>query len=458
MGTTSVIAPLRLAQAAVIAVAMLVGVVAGLSPMLGLALAVGMVYLIVVIQELALGLAIFVGVTFLESIEAFESLSLAKAAGALLAFSWIALVATDRDRTRKLARDHPAAATAMIALGAWATISVGWAEFPGAALDGAQRWILNLTMFPIVYAAVREPRHIRWVFSVFVLGALFSATQGVLGGAGDASGAGRLEGNGVNANELGELLIVAVILAGGLAACRELPSPARVLAGAGAGLSVIALLMTVSRGAMLGLLVALLVTPILIGRGRRLLALGLVLLAAGGSVGYLVYLAPPENLERITRADRTGTGRTDIWKLGVRIVKAKPVAGVGAGQYPTSTIHYLLATPGTITRSDFIIDDPKAAHNVYLQVLAELGAVGFAFYVFVLGFALVSLLRAAAAFQRLGERSLEILSRALLIGLCGLLASAFFSTAVYSKQLWLLLGLAVAISAMARERGARLTG
>lgn len=448
------LAPHRLLQLAIPAIAAVVGVIAGLSPVLGIAVGAAAVYLVITLENLAAGLALFVGVTFLEGISAFEALSLAKAAGALLAFSWIALVATRRDDDRKFAREHPGAAAALIALGAWVTISVAWSEFPAAALDGTQRWILNLVLFPIVFTAVRKGEHVRWVFVLFIVGALISASQGILSGAAAAAAdPGRLEGNGINPNELGELLIVGVILAGALGACRDLASPARALAFMAAGVCLLALLMTVSRGAILGLVVALLVTPILIGPGRRSTALVLVVLAAAGGVGYFVVLAPASSVQRITQADTTGTGRTDIWKVGVRIVKARPLNGVGAGQYPTSTIHYLLE-PGVITRSAFIIDDPKAAHNVYLQVLAELGVVGFALYLFVLGFALTSLLQAARSFARSGDQSMEVLSRALLIGLCGLLASAFFSTAVYSKQLWLLLALAVAVERLARERTA----
>jgi O-antigen ligase len=199
--------------------------------------------------------------------------------------------------------------------------------------------------------------------------------------------------------------------------------------------------------------VALLLTPVLAGPRRRGIALALILAAVTTGGVYLLAVAPPENLERLTAADATGSGRTDIWKVGLRMVSANPVVGVGAGNYPNSTIHYLFE-PGTITRSDFIVDLPKPAHNVYLQALAELGAVGLTLFLLVLGASLRAVLLAARTFRRAGDRSMELLSRALLIGLCGLLASAFFSTAIYSKQLWLMLALAVAVHALARERAA----
>jgi O-antigen ligase len=445
--------PVRLWTLGVPAFAALVGLVAGVSPKAGIALALGTAFAALVLSDLAIGLALFVVVVFLESISGFGALSLAKLAGALLALSWLASVATDSSERRELSRDHPVAMLAVVALGAWSIVSVLWAEIPANALGSGLRWVLNLALFPIVYAAVRERRHVRWVFALFVFGALLSAGAGFLGGSATAAADGaRLQGSGVNANELGELLIVAVILGGALGASRELSVPARFLSLAGSGVALIALLMTVSRGAILGLVVALLLAPLLVGPRRRLMALVLVVFVAGSAVLYLAAIAPESTVRRITAADTSGTGRSDIWKVGLRMVRAKPLIGVGAGNYANSTIHYLLE-PGAIPRSEFIVDRPKVAHNVFLQVLAELGAIGLALFLGILAFSLTSILRAARAFRRAGDRSMELLSRGLLIALFGLLASAFFSSAIYSKQLWLLLALGVTLGALApRER------
>ena len=55
------------------------------------------------------------------------------------------------------------------------------------------------------------------------------------------------------------------------------------------------------------------------------------------------------------------------------MVEAHPVSGVGAGNFRDVSGQYLLVEPGAITASDQIIDEPHFAHNVYLEVLAELG-------------------------------------------------------------------------------------
>ena len=441
--------PLRLWQLGVIALAAVAGLAAGLHPALGIGLALAVAYAAIVVTDLALGLVLFVGLIFLENIEGFGALSLAKAAGALLALSWVAHVATDRGGQRQVVSDHPYLVAGLGVLGAWTLVSALWADEPAVAFEASTRWVLNLTLFPIVFSAVREPRHVRALFAVFVAGALVSAAVGFLNGS--AAEAGRLDGSGVNANNLGELLVAAVMLAAGLGASRTVIPPGRALAFVAAGLGVLALLATVSRGALVGLLVALAVAPLLIGPGRRALAATLVILAAGLAVGYVATVAPREQVERLTTADASGSGRSDIWTVGMRMVRDNPIQGVGAGNYANSSIHYLLE-PGTLLRSDYIVDDPKAAHNVYLQTVAELGVIGLLLFLAIVGAALRALVGAARAFRRLGDRGMEVLSRALLIGLCGLLAALTFSTAIYSKQLWLLLALSVALGAMARRR------
>jgi O-antigen ligase len=172
-------------------------------------------------------------------------------------------------------------------------------------------------------------------------------------------------------------------------------------------------------------------------------------------VVYFAALAPTEARHRVTTI-QGGTGREDVWKVGWRMVEAEPVHGIGAGNFPTSSIHYLLK-PGTIARSDFIVDTPKVAHNMYLELLAENGIIGLALFLSILGFSLVCSLKAVRAFKNAGEQQLEIVSRALFVALVGLLAADFFGSHEFSKQLWLLLSLAPALLAIGRaEHGGQL--
>jgi O-antigen ligase len=138
------------------------------------------------------------------------------------------------------------------------------------------------------------------------------------------------------------------------------------------------------------------------------------------------------------------------------------VRGIGAGNFPTSSIHYLLA-PGSILRDDFIVDNPKVAHNTYLNVLAELGVIGFGMFLAIIGFAFFCAGKAVRISTARGDRQVETLSRAMVVVLVGVLAADFFGSREYSKQFWLLLSLCPVLLEISRteletlpERGARI--
>jgi O-antigen ligase len=165
---------------------------------------------------------------------------------------------------------------------------------------------------------------------------------------------------------------------------------------------------------------------------------------------YFASFAGVDARDRITTV-QGGSGRTDIWKIGWRMVEDKPVLGVGSGNFNVSSKHYLLIKPGAIERDEFIIDTPKVAHNSYLQVLAELGVVGLTLFLSIIGFSIACALRAARWFGRAGDIAMEVMARGSIIALVGILAADFFITEQYGKQLWLLLGLGPALYGVARR-------
>jgi O-antigen ligase len=135
------------------------------------------------------------------------------------------------------------------------------------------------------------------------------------------------------------------------------------------------------------------------------------------------------------------------------MVQDNPVRGVGTGQFQTSSVHYLLQ-PGAIQRGDFILSQPKVAHNTYLNILSELGVVGAALFGAVLLFSLGCLLLSARELRADGDERLEILVRGLLAGVGGYLVTLLFISENYSKLLWVVLALGPAMLAVARKRAA----
>ena len=70
------------------------------------------------------------------------------------------------------------------------------------------------------------------------------------------------------------------------------------------------------------------------------------------------------------------------------MVEDKPVTGVGSGNFNVSSIHYLLVSRARSSATSSSSTRPKVAHNSYLQVLAELGIVGLALFLTIIGFAI----------------------------------------------------------------------
>jgi O-antigen ligase len=375
----------------------------------------------------------------------------------LLALSWLATVVLKRAQP-SLVASRPRFAGALALFIVWAALGIAWAKSPSLAAGSVFTLILNSALFAIVFAAVREPRHARWVYAAFVAGCLLTALYGLLTGAtGDATDEGRLASAGINPNQLGGYLAVAAILAATLACNRRL-SPLGRAGWAAAGVLCLPLqLLTGSRGALLGLAVALFAAPFLVRRGSRAGVAALVALAVGLGAASFFTIVPQTVVQRVTTVQAGGSGRLDIWRMGWRMVQAHPLTGVGAGNFSISTIDYLLR-PGVTQRAIYIVDQPKVAHNIYLEVLAEFGAPGLLLFGAIVAGGLLAAAAALRASARRGEREIELLARGLLVALLAMLAAAFFSSELFNKQLWLLLALAIALWSIAgqpRGRAAR---
>jgi O-antigen ligase len=425
------------------------GLLAGVSPPLAVAAAAGAAFAVLLTADLTLGLALFTIVAFAESAPAIagSDVTIVKILGGLLALSWIATVATGRAGDRVFPSRHPGITAAMLVLIAWIVVGVGWAENGAAAGTDLQRFALNMLLVPIVFTAVRERQDLILIVAVCVAGAVLAAIVGI-GTAADEGGLTRISGVAGTANELASLLVTGLLLAGGLAlGLRRMPL-ARSAALAAMGVCLIGLFLTASRAGLVALIVALIAAIFLSGRWR-VGALVVAVTIGLALTGYFAFVAPEPARERVTTLG-DGTGRTDIWTVAWRMVEANPVTGVGAGNFKTSSIHYLIE-PGTIRRDDFIIDTPQVAHNSYLHVLAELGIPGLALFVAIIVACLSCAWRAARRFAAAGDSVLETLARAIVLALIALLVADFFASDHLNKELWLLLGLGPALLAISQE-------
>jgi O-antigen ligase len=440
--------PARGAPLALLAVAALVGLVAGFNPAIGFGLAVAVVFAFLVMWDLALGVCGFLLLAALDVISQNQDLSLTKAAGALLVVAWLAAAATQGASRRDLLAGQPWLTTCLVAFLGWCVLSMTWAESPDATVRASIRFGLNAMLIPIIYLAVRERKHVVWVLAIFVLGAMLSVLWGVTHPATTGPAAeqtGRLTGARGEANATATLLVVSIVFSGALAVVLRGRTVARALAIAAALAGMVALFATFSRAGLLALAVVILVGVIYGGRWRA--ALGALALAA--VVIGVVFLNETGSSASDRLTESSTSGRGSIWTVGWRMVEAHPIVGVGGGNYTTVAPHFLLTSPGTIEDDQYILDKPLVAHNIYLHVLAEMGIVGLALFLAVLALSIGSAMRAVRIFHRRRERSMEVLGRALVVAVIANLVAGFFLSGQYSKQLWVLLALGPAMLAIA---------
>ena len=131
---------------------------------------------------------------------------------------------------------------------------------------------------------------------------------------------------------------------------------------------VLAILLTMSRGAVLGLLA---MSAVYAWR----LQLKRWVLVFVGIAASLVWLLPALFLSRFKDAFGSGgAGRLDIWIAGFSALKHFFIQGAGLANFEFAYQQYAGFAP--VFRGYF-----RAAHNIYLQIAVELGIVGFAIFV-----------------------------------------------------------------------------
>ncbi len=437
-------------HALVVSTGLLVGLVAGLQPFYAVAAALGLALVVVALSELATGVAVLAAVSFLETLSLGPGVSLVKLIGALLVVSWLALLMVGQENENDFFATHPKITYLVLVFVGWVAVSVIWAENSGAVYESLLRYALNTLLLLIVFSALRTNRHVVWVLTGFVVGAAFSAAYGLVVPPDPGVGE-RLSGRGLHPNESAALFVAAAVLAAALAASLRDRPLSRFAAAIGALICTYGAMLTLSRGGLVALAAALIAAILMAGRWRRAVA-ALAAVVVLGAVGYFGVVASPDAKARVTNvAEGGGTGRVDIWTIGWRMVQDEPLRGVGSGNFKYRSVHYLLE-PGALERADYIVDDPKVAHNTYLQVLAELGIVGLVLFLGIISFSLRCTVRAVRAFQRAGDQHMEVISRALFVAITSLLVAAFFGSRQYQNQLWLLLSVGPALWAIARTQ------
>jgi O-antigen ligase len=434
--------------AVVAAACLAVGVLAGVNPEYGLLAAVGLVFAGVVLFDVTVGFVLFTALSFLDELSASGSFSGTKVIGMVVAGSWLARMATERrDNLRSFIGDNRPLSVAIVGLLVWAALSFAWAEYPSTALGGAGRYGLEMVLLPMGFAAMRERRHLVWVMVAFVFGAAFSAFYGFLNPAAIGSAAsGRLTGSLGDANAEATVLAAALPMLIGLVAIHWRSARVRLLGLIGIVLLFAGLVNTVSREGIVAL-GAVLVASVLFGGRWRARAAVLLVIGVAATGGYFFVLAPLAARQRVTSGDTSG--RSSIWTVAFRVIGDHPLLGVGTDNFILVERQYI-NQPGLIN-ADFIIDQPKVAHNTYLESLVDLGIPGLVLTVTIFALCLAGAVRAAWIFSRLRDLQMELLARSVVLAMVALFTADFFVSNQYAKFQWIVLALGPVLLRLARD-------
>lgn len=256
-----------------------------------------------------------------------------------------------------------------------------------------------------------------------------------------------------------------LVLCAGLGAALlwQLRGYRRFLVAAALGIIVIAVLLTLSRGAYLALGVAAAVFVTCLAPGARPSRRLLLAVPAVGIVAVSVLAVPPLRSEAetvISRAASTADlgegsieGRLDMWRVGAAIAIDHPILGTGPETYTLLFPQYrdsLLAS----RREFWLAYAPESPHNVYLAIAAGSGIPALAAYLALIGAIFVQLLRGLRA---AADRSARIALAAILAGAAGHLVADLFMTADIAGAwlVWMILGTGVGYAEAVRRSATR---
>ncbi len=327
---------------------------------------------------------------------------------------------------------------AFLALWAVMWFSVPLATWRGNSFSHAQDFAKTVAMIWMIYMSIRSEKQL--TFGVRLLGwmALWLAGSTVYSyRSGDVVTSGELQRAGAGNMMLGDPNDTAAIILMMFPLCYYLffNDPKRWMRGVYAlamVLSLVAVVLTGSRGGFLGLVFLLFL--LWLRSQRKILGLFVALAV----FGILWTTAPEGYRERIHsithyQEDESAMARVYLRKAAIAMFLHNPLVGIGVGNFNDFARDY-----GAITF--------HTAHNMYLLVLGELGALGIAVFLYIW-------LRALKEAKSLGREE-DWLRRALgwgaLIGLLDMMVTGYFLSLSYYPYQYIVMAM-VAVAASRRE-------
>ncbi|QRK09527.1 O-antigen ligase family protein [Archangium violaceum] len=315
--------------------------------------------------------------------------------------------------------------------------SLGWSLYPDATRFAAVELLKWVLVYLTLVNLVTSERRLHLVCLALVMGSLVTS-HGVI--AWHNAGVDMVEGYrarwiGVYAdpNRMAMSVGIIVPLAVAFFVRKQSPWLLRLACGVAAAMAITAMVFSYSRGGFLGLVTAAATWVLL----ERRLARTLVVVAVAGAMLVL----SPESFWTRTRSvssyeeDASAMSRVQAWTVASRVSLEHPLLGVGAGTFP-----YAWRLYGPQESRAY------AAHNIFLQVISDLGFLGLGLFLAFIGSALGPLWTLAR------DRERGWLARAIAAAVVGHLVSCLFAGFLVAVHFYVLFGLAACAERLARAK------
>jgi len=205
------------------------------------------------------------------------------------------------------------------------------------------------------------------------------------------------------------------------------------------------LALTLSRSGLIVMGIALLIVMYRAARERGYAILGMtlalfVLVAAVLPVSF--WMRAYSVVPAVERQEETFGMRVWQWKVGLRMIEAHPVVGVGPGNFTTAYPRY---TQGQMRRRTL------GAHNSYISVAAEMGLPALLLFLGLHWAALRGGHRMVVVSRRWNQSEYRLLSEAVMLGIFVSMVGSLSGSGETGKCLWILFGLGLSLARMAEQ-------
>lgn len=309
----------------------------------------------------------------------------------------------------------------------------------GRVAEGAvqsMRYVLFAVFYFLVVQLVTDRARLVRLAGIFVVSSTAAAVVGTVRFL--ASMNGRASGPIGEANDFAYVLATAAPLAFYLA-WRKREHRALWLVASVVLLFTIAL--TFSRGAFVGLALA----GLWAAMHNRTIAKGVVAAVAAVAVlgGALLAIDSQWVNERLNAktavADENWASREALWRGAIDMFREEPLLGVGSGLYRYRAAEFVHDEPWGIVE--------PVAHNAYLEILAEDGAIGLSLFVAFIAGSWVTLVRARRAARRADDADGSWFALAVQASAIVAVVSAASISGQTAPPIWLTAAMAVPLAA-----------